>query len=462
MKKTPRFFIALWAAKLTAAFCRLTHRDAAHRPGSVAAKLCPDFLSRIDQPATVIAVTGTNGKTAVCRLLVEMLTADGRPPLHNLETGNLQGGILSCFLRECTLTGKFRQTLAVLEIDERSTVHIFKCIIPDYLLITNLFRGSFKRCVHSEFIARILENSIPPSTKLILNADDLISSRVAPANARVTFGIAPQPEDGDAAQTKVCDLFACPRCNTTLHYDFCRYNHIGRAHCPTCGFASETTDYEITRIDKEAGLMYARTPNGNNSYPLPSLSIVDQYNTLAALTAWQELGGDAAPILRSLPSLLRHPTDEIATVGDKTVALLLSKGQNPTACSRAFDTVRRGNGNKAVVLLIEHLPDAERSSENISWLYDTDFEFFADDRIRQIVAAGSRAADMRVRLLLAGVPDERIVCVHEEFNALRDVTLDGIDTVYVLYDRYTLPAAQGIKERLLERLRKEASKEVRS
>lgn len=462
MKKSPRFFFALWAAKLTAAFCRLTKRNTAHRPGSVAAKLCPDFLSRIDQPAAVIAVTGTNGKTAVCRLLVEMLTADGNPPLHNLGTGNLQGGILSCFLDACTLTGKFRQSVAVLEIDERSTVHIFKCITPDYLLITNLFRGSFKRCVHSEFIARLLENSIPPSTKLILNADDLISSRIAPANARVTFGIAKQPEDNNAAQTKVCDLFACPRCNTTLHYDFRRYNHIGRAHCPTCGFASESADYEITRIDKEAGLMVAHTPHGEATYPLPSASIVDQYNTLAALAAWQELGGDAAPILRSLPSLLRHKDDEIITVNDKTVALLLSKGQNPTACSRAFDTVRRGEGKKAVILLIEHLPDAERTSENISWIYDTDFEFFADERICRIVAAGSRAADMRVRLLLAGIPDERIVCVHEEFNLARDIALDDVDTVYVLYDRYTLPAAQGIKERLIHRLQNEASKEVRS
>ncbi len=460
MKKTPRFFIALWAAKMTAAFCRLAHRDAAHHPGSVAAKLCPDFLSRIDQPATVIAVTGTNGKTAVCRLLTEMLAADGNPPLHNLETGNLQGGILSCFLRECTLTGKFRQSVAVLEIDERSTVHIFKCITPDYLLITNLFRGSFKRCVHSEFIARILENSVPPSTKLILNADDLISSRIAPANDRVTFGIAKQPEDEDNAPTKVCDLFACPRCNTTLHYDFRRYNHIGRAHCPTCGFGSEAADYELTHIDKDAGRMFVRTPDGEESYPLPSASLVDQYNTLAALTAWQELGGDAAPILHSLPSLLRHPTDEATAVGGKTVALLLSKGQNPTACSRAFAAVRRGNGKKAVILLIEHIPDAERTSENISWLYDTDFEFFADDSICQIVVAGSRAADMRVRLLLAGVPDERIVCVHEEFNPVRDVALDEADTVYVLYDRYTLPAAQIIKERLVNRLQDEAAKEV--
>ncbi len=445
MKKTPRFFIALWAAKLTAAVCRRSP----HRPGSVAAKICPDFLSRIDQPATVIAVTGTNGKTAVCRLLVEMLTADGQPPLHNLDTGNLQGGILSCFLSSCTWTGKFRQSVAVLEIDERSTVHIFKCITPDYLLVTNLFRGSFKRCVHSEFIARLLENSIPPSTKLILNADDLISSRLAPANARVTFGIAEQPDDKDASPTMVCDLFACPRCNTTLHYDFRRYNHIGRAHCPTCGFSSTAADYEITDIDKNSGMMTVRTPKGEAQYPLPSLSLTDQYNMLAALTAWQELGNDAAPILRALPSLLRHATDETVRIGDKTVSLLLSKGQNPTACSRALDTVRRGKGNKAVILLIEHLPDAEHTSENISWLYDTDFEFFADNSIRRIAVAGVRAEDIRVRLLLAGVPDERIVCLHEQFDAARDILLDDVDAVYILYDRHALPVAQALKAHLL-------------
>ena len=83
-----------------------------------------------------------------------------------------------------------KKKYAVLEIDERMTTKIFPYVQPDILVCTNLFRDSYKRNAHSEFISGILNQTIPAKSKLVLNGEDLVSNHLAPANDRGYFGIA--------------------------------------------------------------------------------------------------------------------------------------------------------------------------------------------------------------------------------------------------------------------------------
>ena len=459
MKKSIRFFLALWAAKTTAAVLRLMHRNATHLPGVVAMKLCPDFLGRVDKPDTIICVTGTNGKTTVCNLLDDILAECDETPLNNRFGGNVRGGIVSTFLNAASLTGRIRQKVAVLEIDERSAIHIFKHLTPDYLLVTNLFRDSFKRNAHSEFITDILNSSIPESTKLIVNADDLISSHLAPGNDRVAFGIAHREGDWENPQNIVCDIVTCPQCFAKLDYEFVRYNHIGRAHCPSCDFGSLSPRYEIVGADTDARTLTVHTADGDETYRMLGDNITDWYNTLAAVAMLRELGMSAEAIQGSLMNreIVKSRFEKIEQNG-KTVTMLLSKGQNPIACSRSFDFIRRSPDRKAVILLVEDFFDAKHSTENMAWLYDADFEFLNDDSIPYILVAGVRAADFRVRLLLAGVPDEKILCMRDELATADTVDLDAVDNVFVLFDVYTVRFAEAVRDKLKERLNgKEAS-----
>jgi len=461
MKKSIRFYLALWAAKATTGILRLMHRNATHLPGVVALKLCPDFLGRIDKPKTIIAVTGTNGKTTVCNLLDDILPDLGHEPLNNRFGGNVRGGIVATFLNASTLGGHIKEDMAVLEIDERSAIHIFKYIKPDYLLVTNLFRDSFKRNAHSEFISDILNSSIPCETKLVVNADDLISSHLAPGNDRVAFGIAHREDDWEVPQNIVCDIVTCPHCLSTLKYDFVRYNHIGRAHCPSCDFGSLTPAYEITAADTVTRTLTLRSPEGEEHYRMIGDNITDWYNTLAAVSMLRELGFKAEDIQKSLlkQQIVKSRFEQIEQNG-KTVTMLLSKGQNPIACSRSFDFIRRSEGKKAVILLVEDFFDAKHSSENIAWLYDADFEFLNDDSVEQIIVAGVRAADFRVRLLLAGIPDDRIICMREESATAAAVDLDNVDNTFVLFDVYTVDFAEDVRNRLQARISGDNEQEV--
>ena len=139
------------------------------------------------RPCKIIGITGTNGKTTTANMINDILADNGYSPVNNRAGSNILGGVATTLISAVNLRGKTVKDLAVLELDERSSRLIYPYVHPTYLLCTNLFRDSYKRNAHSEFIFDILDKHIPKQTKLVLNADDLVSARLAKGNDRVYF-----------------------------------------------------------------------------------------------------------------------------------------------------------------------------------------------------------------------------------------------------------------------------------
>ena len=79
------------------------------------------------------------------------------------------------------------------------------------------------------------------------------------------------------------------------------------------------------------------------------------------------------------------------------------------------------------------LGDAHHWSENTCWIFDADFEYLKDDSVTQLVCTGARCRDYKLRLLMAGVPENRIVCQPDEFKAAECLHYTPGDDVYVLF-----------------------------
>ena len=88
-----RFLFALWMAKLSIPALKITHHNGTDFPGSLAVRLCPDFLRYVGKPKTIVAVTGTNGKTTVSNMLNDILEAGGRRVLNNRAGSNIVSGV---------------------------------------------------------------------------------------------------------------------------------------------------------------------------------------------------------------------------------------------------------------------------------------------------------------------------------------------------------------------------------
>lgn len=96
------------------------------------------------------------------------------------------------------------------------------------------------RNAHADFIAGIISRSVPAASKLVLNADDLISCGLAPENSRVYFGIDRLPSDTVECVNHINDVRICPKCAGKLRYEYRRYHHIGRPCARTAASTPRT------------------------------------------------------------------------------------------------------------------------------------------------------------------------------------------------------------------------------
>ena len=448
-----RFHLALIAAKCGSKLIKMMGRNASHNPGVIALKICPDFMDQAPKAPLAICVIGTNGKTTVSNLLSDALIADGKTVVSNRTGSNIVPGCTTNLINSLNWRGKCRVDAAVYEVDERASRLILPHIKPDYLVVTNLFRDSLKRNAHPDYIFSIIDTYCPDTTKLILNADELCCSMLKKNNQRAFYGIGKLPTDLTESINIVADYSVCPECGTKLTYDYLRYHHIGYARCEKCGFHSQDAQYLASNVDYENKTITI-THNGEDmQYPLISDVLFNIYNEVTVITTLLELGLSKERVYEMVERI--HVPDSRLNhveVGGVKVVQAMSKGQSCISSCRTFDYVSGQPEKKVVGLAMDDYYDRKKSIEYIGWIYDVDYEFLAKDNVIQVVATGPRCYDNKVRLLLAGVPEERITRAADEMSGIDMVNIADTESVYILYDTSTYNLSCQMKEKLLKRL----------
>ena len=440
MKKL-RFLFAMLAAKCAALGLKLLGRNATYLPGLIAVKLAPDFIGHLKKPATLICVTGTNGKTTTSNFITSVLRSTGKKVTNNSFGSNVQAGVAAALLLNSTLTGKPKNDVAVIEVDERSSLKVYPYITPDYIVCNNIMRDSLKRNAHTEFISYILNRAFPAKTTLILNADDVICAHLAPqCEKRVYFGMdAERPEKTEGMKAR--DIVYCPDCGGRLEADYIRYNHIGSVRCPACGWGNPARDFTVTAIDRENGTF---TVNGE-SYKLVNDNVVNVYNFCGAIALLTTLGVTHEEIVKAFENaeLVKTRYTAEALAGGRRLTMILSKGQNPVAVSRVFSYVSKcEGGDKCVLVMVDDKADNTNNVENTCWLYDLDYTPLADPSIGQVIFAGKRCFDHQLRCAMAGVPEEKTVFLPEVSGSVNAIDLDRFKDIFLLYDNYLLDDAR--------------------
>ena len=110
MKRGIKFYIALWGAKVGTVLLKILGRNATFFPGKFALKVCPDFIKKIDKPKTIIAVTGTNGKTTVCNMTEDVLRDNGYEFIDNKYGSNIDAGVTTTLISGVTFSESLKRT----------------------------------------------------------------------------------------------------------------------------------------------------------------------------------------------------------------------------------------------------------------------------------------------------------------------------------------------------------------
>ena len=212
-----------------------------------------------------------------------------------------------------------------------------------------------------------------------------------------------------------------------------------------------------TRIDLEGmrgSRVSVRAPDGEVELRLPLPGLYNVYNALAALTAALRLGVPlerAAAALGEMQAVFGRV--ETIAVNGTPVSILLIK--NPAGANEVLRTLlleADANGDGRGLDLWIALNDRIADGRDVSWVWDADFELLAG-HVRQVACAGTRAAEMAVRLKYAGLPPEAIT-VEEAIErsldralAQADGPLFALPTYTALLELRTLLAKRGLARR---------------
>jgi lipid II isoglutaminyl synthase (glutamine-hydrolysing) len=381
-------------------------------PGRMLLRLAPDAIARLgtklDGGTTV--VSATNGKTTTTGMIAAILAAEGRQPVHNRAGSNMTWGVATALLEQDGREGLF-------EVDEAWLPQVTRQLQPSLIVLGNLFRDQLDRYGEMEALADEWAKTVVERAGragFALNADDpLIADlgRDSDGQARegvLYFGI----DDASQALPELQHAFDakhCRRCGHPYAYERAFVGHLGHYSCPNCGARRPQPDVAATQIElhgMDGSTSTIRTPAGEIRLRLPLPGLYNVYNALAAIAASLRLGVAPERIASALGEM-RAAFGRVETieVGATPVSILLIK--NPAGANEVLRTVKLEAGGDGGLDLWIGLNDRIADGRDVSWVWDADFELLAGT-VRSVVCAGTRAAEMALRLKYAGWPEDAI------------------------------------------------------
>ena len=422
-----RKFLAIVVCKLLRFAGKLVGKGSS-LPGKYALKLCPDILRRVELPEHIIAVTGSNGKTSTVEMIAAILRSDGKTVVYNEEGSNQIEGVTTLVLSHATLSGKVNADVLLIESDERYAAHSFKFFHPTEFVISNLYRDQLTRNGHPEWVYDAIKPAIHPDTKLILNADDPLSSCFAQGHKAVKwFGLDKCSIDLDAPTGMYHDGAYCPLCHAPMEYDYVHYNHIGAYRCTRCGHAKPATDYTATAVDLENGTL---TIDNTVSIQLAFRSIYNVYNILAAYSACRECGVSAETIARVITGyVLKNGRMQTFRLGEHAGTLLTSKHENSIAYDTNLRYVASTKEDCSVLVIVDAVSRKYFTSET-SWLWDIDFDQLAVPHVKRVILSGRYCNDLAERFSFTGLDNWQVE--PDIAAAAAQLKAEGKEDVYVV------------------------------
>ena len=395
------FFIIL-AMKILNLILKICHKNGGNFLGKIAYDWNPEIFKYFKVNCPVIAVSATNGKTMTNNCIGYTLKTAGNRVVSNVEGNNMETGILSTILKNCTLTGKIKADYLVFEVDESYIPVVFKDFRLDTLVILNFFRDQLDRNGEVEsLILRINDFLKTYNGNLILNNDDPNVARLGQANPnneniyyfsvdKYKFATEQIKETGEGK--------FCPFCKTRLEYEYYQYSHVGKFKCPNCNFG----DNEIYKLATNVDLKNRCFDIDENTYKINGNSIYLIYNYTAVYSVCS-LYGISNDVVKKTFSTFALNNGRLEEIKINGVPTIINLAKNPTGSNVSLRILNEDDSEKELLFVLN---DNIADGFDVSWIWDINFNNL--NNVSRIITSGTRAYDIAIRIKTSGFPAEKI------------------------------------------------------
>lgn len=442
-------------------------------PGTLARRIDPQVLRQVTSalPQGIALLSGTNGKTTTARMIASILRADDRRVLHNRAGANLISGLTATAIADTDALGRPRATIGLFETDEAALPQAIAETQPRLVIIHNLFRDQLDRYGEVDTVARAWRaalETLPPTTHILLNADDPgVADLGIDLAAQVWYYGLEDARHATGAAAHIADSHFCRRSGARYEYTLAFYAHIGHYRCPVSGYTRPQPHVRLMRLDlhgTESSRLFMTYPGGAMEVQLPLPGLYNALNALAATTVGLALDVPPHRIREALEGFTAaFGRIERLQAGPTGPPLLIALIKNPVGASETvrmlIDSQKTANNQQPAATaapvrepglhLLIAINDRFADGTDVSWLWDADFELLAG-HVAHVLVAGTRAADMAVRLKYAGIPADQIA-VEPDLTRAVDTALTSLPPDSLLYILPTYTAMLELRADLARR-----------
>jgi lipid II isoglutaminyl synthase (glutamine-hydrolysing) len=390
-------------------------------PGKVLTRLDPHAIERLAGrlPQGCAVISSTNGKTTTAAMAAAILERAGTALVHTRAGANMAGGVASTLLQAARRGSAIDGQLGLFEVDEFWLDRVVPQLRPRAVLLGNLFRDQLDRYGELETIAdrwAATVAGLPADAELACNADDPLIADLGRQHAGVRYFGVEDPAMATSKMQHASDSKHCRRCGHAYEYRAIYLGHLGVYHCPNCGQSRPepaVSAHEIHLQGTRSATFVLHAGSGRADIELPLPGLYNVYNALGAATLCLGLGVPLETIAAGLAEVSpAFGRAERVIIGTHELSILLIK--NPAGANEILRTlVLEPDELDLLAILNDRIADGR----DISWIWDADFEMLAG-RARRVTCAGTRAAELALRLKYAGLPSERLTVIPSLGDAL--------------------------------------------
>lgn len=413
--------------------CKLFKFEGSVFPASIVRKFDKNILEKIKYPKYVVGVTGSSGKGSTTSMIAHILEVNGYKVVWNKSGSNVVNGTTTLILNNTKVfSHKMNCDFLLLEMDESYIKETFSKSTLTHLVVTNITRDQPARNGEPMFILNKIFNSIDEKTHLIINSDDAFVNRLKYLHKGevTTYGIGKTKYSLKEPISNNVDAAYCPICHEKLIYKFYHYGHLGSYSCPNGDFKNNI-DIKAEKVDLEKQEMIIN----NNIIHLNKDVFFAVYYTLAAYSLCKVIGLEEVKIIHALnDEVLESKRLKSLKYHNREVDMLESKNENNLSYLQSLNYINNYKGKKTIILGFDNVSRRYKYND-ISWLYDVDFEVLDLKNIDKILCIGRFRYDVYARLRLANVDEDKLVIVDNIKNISEDLdNTEGTIFTMVCFD----------------------------
>ncbi len=427
-----RLFLMILLNRLITGVCKLFKRNGSVYPGYFIYDILKQHkvLEEVKYPKYVIAISGSSGKGSTTDLVNHILTDAGYDVCYNKSGSNGVLAAVTLILNNCNLKGEFKHDVLLLECDERHLKLIFGKNKITHLAVTNITRDQPPRNGEPDVVFKDILKVVDEKTKLIINADDPLVNTMSFLfnNEKITYGVGKTKDSYLKNRIEATDYAYCPICKSKMVYEYYHYGHIGSYYCKNGDYKRGNPDYEATDVDFEK---HSFKINGQSIY-LNKDVLYAVYYTVAAYAIAKSMGIEDEVIIKAInddKTLAKR--GKVLSLDGRKLTMLESKNENNLSYYQSIRYIKNQKGKKTIILGFDNVSRRYKFND-LSWLWDVDFELLNDKNIDKIFCIGRFRYDVVTRLSFTGIETDKIVLVDDLNNLLQLVKEESVGDIYTM------------------------------